>query len=773
MGQFAVGQSVKRKEDIRFATGQGHYTDDYLFDGQLYGAFVRSVMPHANLASVDIDAALATEGVVGVYLQKDIEAAGFNPLPCLAPPVPAKEGQEFVRPPRYVLAKDRVRHVGEPIAFVVAETLAAARDGAEAVFVDYDDIPHNTDTEAALSPEVLQLFDSNPNNLAFDFPFGNEEEAEAEIASAAHVTTIKLINNRVAVMSLEPRVYNVIYNCGEDHFTFYTPTQGATLWRQMASFAVLQMKPEQVRVVTSDVGGSFGMKGFLYPEQIACAAAAKALGRPVKWTSDRTEAFLTDNQGRDNVTEAKLAIDKDGRFTALRVDTIANMGAYLSGFAPAVGSYGPVGQQLGVYDIPAFYLNAKGVFTNTCTVDAYRGAGRPEASYVIERLVDKAAHELGLEPDELRRRNFVRPDQMPYSGPSGFTLDSGDFETILNEGMKRADWDGFATRKAATEAEGKLRGRGLIYYMEKTGGMDNTTARIRLEADGRTIIFSPEKESGQGHETVFAQIVADKLGVDFDKIEFRSGDTDEVAMGAITGGSSGAQMSGGAVDVASDTVIDKGKEIAARELQVEPFKLAFNADDSHFEVPGTNQRMTLSAVVDIAMKEEGDGDGWNIEGSIGKAAPTFPNGTHIMEVEIDPETGVVAIDKYTAVNDFGLVLNPMIVEGQVHGGIAQGFGQAAGEEIVYDETGQLITASLQDYFIPRADHFPMMDLATHEVRTGSNQLGVKGCGEAGANGSPSAYIAAILDALRPLGITELDMPVTPKKLWHLMKAAQQ
>ncbi len=768
MGQFGIGQSVRRTEDDRFIVGEGLYTDDFHLDGEVYAAFVRSPFPHALVKSIDIDDARALDGVLDIITAADLQEAGVGPLPCIAPPITNKDGTDSPRPPRFTLATDKVRYVGEPVACVIATSMNAARDAAEQVFVDYEDLPCVVDTEGALADGAPVIYDSNPGNLAFDYFYGDEDKTNANFDKAAHVTKLRLINNRLAVVPMEPRALIAEPHDDGEKLTLHTATQGSQMWQFLVSQLVLQMPAENMRVVANDVGGSFGMKAFLYPEQITLAIAAKRVGKPVRWTSDRSEAFLTDNQGRDNVSYAELALDADGKFLGVRVNTLAAMGGALSAFAPNVPSVGPEGLQVGVYDVPAMSVRVKGVFTNTTPVDAYRGAGRPEAAYLIERLVDQAAHELKVSPAELRRKNFVHASQMPYTGVAGFTMDSGDFDKGLEKTLGASDWEGYGARVEASKAQGKIRGRGLCYYMEKTGGAPQEVGRVHITPDEKVILTLGNKGSGQGHATTFGQVVADKLGVPFENIELRAGDTGEMEGGGFTGGSSGAYMAGGAVTVASADLVEKGKELAAKELGVDADELSFDADQSIFEVPGTNQRLPLMSVAKLA----GDGQGLIGNGVYEGKGPTFPNGGHVCEVEVDPETGVVKIDRYTIVDDFGVVINPMIVNGQVHGGVAQGIGQAAGEWVQYDtDSGQTLTGSLQDYWLPRADDMPHIHIEHFTVPSTNNELGVKGCGEAGATAAPPAFVCAVLDAVRPLGVEHLDMPITPSRLWQALQDA--
>jgi len=768
MGEFALGQAVRRKEDDRFVTGTGDYTDDAHLPGELHAVFVRSPYAHAKVVSIDTAEAKSAPGVIDVLTQEDVVAGGAGPLPCISPALTNLDGSECVRPPRTALADGVVRHVGEPVAVVIAETRLMAADAAELVMVDYEDLPAIADTEGATKPGAPQIWETNPGNLVFDWGMGDHDGVEQVLSGAAHVAHVKVINNRVAVAPIEPRAFLAHVDEASDRVVLRTPTQGSNIWNMMVSGFVFGQGTEKMRVVAPDVGGSFGMKGFLYPEQIVAIVAAKKLRRPVRWVSDRSEAFLTDNQGRDNVTEGWLALDGDGNFLGLKVRTIANMGAYLSAFATAIGADGPAGLQLGTYDIPAFSLQAKGVFTNTTPVDAYRGAGRPEASYIIERLVDRAAAEMKIDPAELRLKNLVKPEQMPFTNAGGIEIDCGDFPATFRKGLETADYAGFAARRAASEADGKLRGFGICYYMEETGGDMPERGRVRITEDGEVIIYSGNKGSGQGHATVFAQLVSERLGVPFEKINFMSGDSDDLESGGVAGGSSSCYTLGTAFDEASQDIVAKGRELAAEELEVAASDLEFVDTDGLFRVSGTDRAVSLLDLGAIAARK-GSALGLIGDGTAMEMKPSFPNGTHLCEVEVDPDTGSYRIERYTVCDDFGFVMNPMIVDGQVHGGVAQGLGQAMGEEVAFDpSSGQVLNGSFMDYFMPRADSLPSITVVHNPVMSDNNRLHVKGCGEAGATGSSPAFVNAILDALRPKGVEHVDMPVTPLKVWQAL-----
>lgn len=764
--KFGAGQSVRRLEDDRLITGHGEYADDTHLPGTAHMVLLRSPHAHAKIRNIDTADAREAPGVAAVYTFKDIDAAGLKPIPCAAV-MPNKDGTPMVVPPRYALAKDLVSHLGEPVAAVVAETAAQARDAAELVRVDYDELEAVVDTLAAVTAKPIHP--GTKSNVALDHELGDKAAVDAAFAKAAHVTTLKLINNRVVVNAMEPRACLASYDATADKYTLYTGSQGVHGMRTGIAKHVFGIEDAKLRVITKDVGGGFGMKSFIYHEYPLVMFAAKKLGRPVKWTSERSEAFLSDTQGRDHVTESSIALDKDHRITAIRTTTVAAMGGHLSYFAPFVPTLAAPGMQVGVYAIPAFYTATKCVFTNTVPVDAYRGAGRPEASYLIERLVDKAAHELKIDAAELRRKNFIRPDQMPYTFPNKLALDSGEFAANMDDAMNRADWSGFKSRATAAKAKGKLAGIGMAYYVEKTaGGFE--MAHVEVRADGEVHVIAGTQSNGQGHETAYAQLVAERLDVPIEIVKVTSGDSDALRAGGGTGGSRSLTMAGGAIGVAVKDIVEKGKQIASNELEAAATDIEYAA--GKFRIAGTDRSMGLFEVARIAKTQA------NIEGVEGIAADgefkngsnTWPNGCHICEVEIDPETGTTDITRYTIVDDFGKIVNPMLVEGQVHGGVVQGIGQAMGEEAVYDpQSGQLITGTFMDYWMPRADNMPTMSFKTNEVPCKTNPLGVKGCGEAGTVGAAPAFVNAVVNALAPYGIDHIDMPTTPLKIWQITK----
>jgi carbon-monoxide dehydrogenase large subunit len=764
--KFGAGQSVRRLEDNRLITGHGEYTDDFHFPGTAHAAVLRSPHAHAKLGTIDSLAAREAPGVLAVYTHKDIEAAGLGTVPCMAL-LPNKDGSPIFNPPRHALAKDRVRHLGDPVAMVIAETAAQARDAAELIQVDYEELPVVGDTEGAL--KAAPLHQGATSNVALDHDLGDKAAVDKAFAAAAHTTKIRINNQRIVVNAMEPRAAVGQFDKATGKYTLHTGSQGVHGMRAIIAKQILKVEEKNLRVVTKEVGGGFGMKSFVYPEYPLVLFAAKQLGRPVKWTADRAESFLTDTQGRDNITYASLALDKDHKVTAVRAETIANLGAYLSQFAPFIPTMAAGGMQVGVYAIPAVHQATKCVFTNTVPVDAYRGAGRPEAAYVIERLMDQAAHELKISPLELRLKNFIRPDQMPFKFPVAGTIDSGTFAKNLEDATKEADWAGFEARRKTARSKGRVAGIGVSYYVERTAaGFE--MAHVEVRSGGEVHVIAGTQSNGQGHETAYAQLVAERLGVPIDIIKVTSGDSDAIRAGGGTGGSRSIMMAGGAIGVAVTDIIEKGKALAANELEAATGDIEYN--EGKFRIAGTDRTLGLFDVARIAKTQANvvGAEGIAADGEFRHQANTWPNGCHICEVEIDPETGESEITRYTIVDDFGVIVNPMLVEGQVHGGVVQGLGQAMGEIAEYDpQSGQLITGSFMDYWMPRADNMPKMTFKTNEVRCTTNPLGVKGCGEAGTVGAAPAFVNAVVDALRPYGVTHIDMPVTPLKVWQITK----
>lgn len=775
MVKFGVGQPMTRVEDDRLITGQGRYADDVRMDGQAYAVLVRSPYAHAKLGEIDVSDAKAAQGVLGVYTIADFDAAGFGEVTNAAwAMVKNRDGTPMYKTTRPILARDRVRYAGEPVAVVVATSELLARDAAELVMVDYDELPVVVDTARAAESDAPVLFEEHGSNVVYDWELGDEDAIQEAKSKAAHVTKVSLINNRIVVNAMEPRAALGVYEAASEKYTLYTGSQGVHGMRARLADGCLNVPVEKLRVVSDDVGGGFGMKTFVYNEYPIVLFAAKALGRPVKWTGDRSESFLSDTQGRDHVTEAELMLDKEGLILGVDVRTIANLGAYQSQFAAFIPTLAPRGMHTGVYKVPALYNRVKAVMTNTVPVDAYRGAGRPEASYVIERLMDAAARETGLGAAEIRRRNFIPASEMPYNVRPSLPFDSGDFDRNLTDALAKSDYDGFEARRKDAASRGKYAGIGISYYVERTAAGMTEFARLEVDAEHDLVhVYTGQQSNGQGHETVWTQYVASRLGVDVEKIKVHAGDSEVLAGGAGTGGSKAVYMATGALGVASDNLIEKGRAIAANELEAAVVDVEFRGSDGDpsFGIVGTDRRIGLFDVARIAATQV-DIEDFSADGEYDQKGNTFPNGAHVCEIEIDGDTGAFAITRYTVVDDFGMILNPLIVAGQVHGGIVQGLGQAMGEHAVYDEdSGQLLTGSFQDYWMPRADDMPFFDVNYNEIPARSNELGVKGAGEAGTVGAPAAFIAAVIDALQPFGVKRVDMPVTPQKLWRLMASA--
>ena len=772
MTKFGVAQPVRRVEDPRLLKGNGRYTDDIVLPGMLHGVVVRSPHAAARIKAVDTSAATASPGVRAVYTGADLQADKLGPLPCVAP-VDNRDGSKMHDRPRPALVHDAVRHVGDPVAFVVADTTEAARDAAELVAVDYDLLPSITDLSVATEAGAALVWSDVANNTAFDWSIGDKAATDAEFAKATHVTRLTVVNNRIVVSSMEARACVADFDAATDRWVLYANTQGGWLVKDLIA-AVFNTDKERFRVITPDVGGGFGMKLFLYPEHVLTCYAAQKLGRPVKWASARSEAFLCDTQGRDNITLGELAIDDDGKLLALRTLNLANMGAYLNTFAPAIPTGAGTGVLASVYGFKAVYANVLGVFTNTVPVDAYRGAGRPESNYLVERLVSAAARELGIDGVEFRKRNMVLPSEMPHTSPVGKIYDSGDFHRVLGAGVEKMNYAGFATRRADAARRGKRRGFGLAYYLEATGGDPTERAEIRFADDGFVDVYVGTQSTGQGHETAYVQLTAAELGVDGEKIRIRQGDTDTIPVGWGTGGARSLYSEGQAILLTAGTVIGKGKQAAAEVLEAAVADIGFA--DGRFTIVGTDRGIDILALAATQRQKTATGQE-AITLDAAEIAPidkhTFPNGCHMAEVEIDPDTGVVTIVRYCVADDFGKTVNPLIVRGQVSGGVAQGYGQAVLERTAYDpESGQLLSGSFMDYALPRADDLPDIEVELIEVPCASNPLGVKGAGEAGAVGSPPAIINAIIDALSVDGITHIDMPATPEVVWKALALAK-
>ena len=777
MVETSIGQPVKRREDLRFITGQGQYTDDINLRGQTYAYFVRSPYAHADVGHVDTSEAEKAPGVVAVLTGKQVKEEGIGGLPC-GWMIHSKDGSEMKQPFHPLMAADKVNYAGEPIALVVAESFAEAKNAAELVIVDFHERDAVVDLASAQSAN--SIYEEVPGNTCYEWELGEKEATEQALAGAAHVTRYTLTNNRLIPNAMEPRAAIADYNPGTQDLTLYTTSQNPHLARLILT-AFVQLAPEhKLRIIAPDVGGGFGSKIFVYSEETALAWASMKLGIPIKWTAERSESFLADAHGRDHLTEASLGIDEDGNFVALQVKTTANMGAYLSTFASSVPTYLYGTLLAGQYKTPNIYVEVDSVFTNTAPVDAYRGAGRPEATYVVERIVELAARELGMDPTELRRKNMIR--EFPYQTPVALEYDIGDYEASLDKALQLSDYDGFSARRQSSEANGKLRGIGFSCYIEACGLAPSQVAgalgagvglwesgEVRVNPTGSVTVLTGTHSHGQGHETTFAQLVASRLGISVDDVEVVHGDTSKLDFGLGTYGSRSLSVGGSALAKASDKIVAKGKRIAAHMLDSDVESIDF--EDGSFTVRESNQTRTFQEVAFAAYVPH-DYPHDELEPGLSEKAfydPanfTFPAGTHICEVEIDPETGVVEIARFTAVDDFGNIINPMIVEGQVHGGIAQGIGQAMLEGCVYDHTGQLQTGSYMDYCMPRADDLPFFSVDVTCTPCTHNPVGAKGCGEAGAIGSPPAVINAITDAV---GVRDISMPATPEKVWRAIQ----
>ena len=776
-----IGQSVKRKEDARFLTGSGSYTDDISVIGQTYAVFVRSPHAHATIRNINTSAAKAAAGVVGVFTGEDLAADKVGGLPCgwLITDV---HGQPMKEPPHPVLAQGKVRHVGDPVAVVIAETLLQARDAAELVEVDYDTLPAVVNAGDARKPGAAVVHDIAPDNTCYVWALGTKDATDKAFASAKHVTTLAFANNRLIPNAIEPRAALAQYSRADESYTLHVASQNPHVERLLMTAFVLGLPEHKVRVIAPDVGGGFGSKIFLYAEETAITWASKKINRAIKWTADRSESFVNDAHGRDHVTTAELALDKNGKFLAMRVHTTANLGAYLSTFASCVPTILYATLLAGQYTTPAIYCEVTGVFTNTAPVDAYRGAGRPEATYVVERLVETAAREMNIAPADIRRRNFIT--QFPYQTPVALCYDTGNYEATLAEAMKIADVAGFENRRKDAERRGKLRGLGYSTYIEACGLAPSNIAgalgaraglfeagEVRFHPTGSVSVFTGSHSHGQGHETTFAQVVADKLGISIENVSIVHGDTGRIPFGMGTYGSRSIAVGGSAIMMAIDKIIAKGKKIAAHMLEANEGDIQFK--DGVFGVPGSDKQKTIAEIAFAAYvphnypldKLE---PGLNEQAFYDPGNFTYPAGSHICEVEIDPDTGATKVVNFTAVDDFGNIINPMIVEGQVHGGLAQGIGQALFEGCIYDATtGQLLTGSYMDYAMPRAEDMPMFKVGTKVTPCTHNPLGVKGCGEAGAIGAPAAVMNAVTDAL---GVKDIAMPASAQTVWRAIQA---
>jgi len=769
--KFGIGQPVPRSEDPMLVRGEGCYTDDIKLAGEAYAVMVRSRVPHGIIKSIETSAARKMPGVLGVYTGADL--AGYGTLKCIVP-FKNRDGTPMKQPPRPALPTDKARFVGDPLAFVVAETLLQAKDAAEAIEVEIDSLPAVIRPEEATRPGAPLLHDEAPGNVALDYHYGDTEQVAAAFAKAAHVTRLKLVNSRVVVNAMEPRAAIGVYDAASGRFTLHAPSQGVFGLRgHMAD--ILKVEPNRLRMLTGHVGGSFGMKSAPFPEYVCVLHAARALGRPVKWTDDRSGSFVSDSHGRDHELTAELALDADGAFLAVRITNFGNMGGYLSHVAPMPSTLNIVKNVQSVYRTPLVEVSTKCVFTNTSHVSAYRGAGRPEGNYYMERLIDAAAAEMGIDRLALRRRNQIKPHELPIKTASGSNYDSGDFPSVLKHALEVADVKGFARRKRESRKRGKVRGLGVGSFLEVTAPPSKEMGGIRFEADGTVAIITGTLDYGQGHAAPFAQVLSEKLGVPFERIRLLQNDSDELLAGGGTGGSKSIMHSGTAIVEASAKVIEQGKQIASHLLEASAADIEFA--QGRFVIAGTDRAIGIMELAERLRAglnlPEGVPSTLDVRHvSDGPGASTYPNGCHVCEVELDPDTGVIEVVKYVSVNDFGTVINPLIVEGQLHGGVIQGVGQALMEMTVYDGDGQFLTGSFMDYALPRASDSPEVTVINHPVPAKTNVLGVKGCGEAGCAGSLTSVMNAIVHALSEFGIRHLDMPATPYRVWRAIQDAR-
>jgi carbon-monoxide dehydrogenase large subunit len=763
--KFGIGQPVSRKEDPVLLRGEGRYSDDLSLPGEVYAVMVRSPYAHGVINGIDTAEAAAMPGVLAIYTGRDLEAAGIGPMPVMVGQK-NRDGSPPALPKQPVMTSDKVRFVGDPVAIVVAETPKQARDAAEAVGLDIDPLPAVTEARDAVAPGAPQIYDDVPGNQVVDFHYGDSAAVAAAFAGAAHVTKLSIRNSRVVVSPMEPR--SAIATWEDGRYVLRMGSQGVFGMRGNVA-KVMGVEPESLRILTGNVGGSFGMKSSVYPEYPALLHAARTLGRPVKWTDSRSESFLSDSHGRDHDFVAELALDAEGHFLAVRMTGYGNLGAYMSNATTLPSTGNTVKNVIGVYRTPLIEVSTRCVFTNTTPVGAYRGAGRPEGNYYMERLVDTAAREMGIDRVDLRRRNHIRADQIPYSAPSGMTYDSGDFPAILEEALEAADWDNFPARRAESRARGKLRGIGIGHYLEVTAPPNKEMGGIRFDGDGGVTILTGTLDYGQGHASPFAQVLVDRLGIPFDLIRLQQGDSDLLIAGGGTGGSRSIMASGQAISTASAQVVEKGRKIAGHVLEAAAEDIEFS--DGRFSIAGTDRGigiMELAAQVRTMPGLPEDLRTLDVSTTDQYEESAFPNGCHVAEVEIDEETGETAVVSYVTVNDFGVLVNPMLVAGQAHGGIVQGIGQALTEQTAYSEDGQLLSGSYMDYGLPRAEHAPFFGFASHPVPARTNVLGAKGCGEAGCAGSLPSVMNAIVDALSERGVTHVDMPATPLRVWRLL-----
>ncbi|MBK17693.1 MAG: carbon monoxide dehydrogenase [Rhodospirillaceae bacterium] len=772
MGEYALGQAIPRSEDPRLLRGGGRYVDDVQLPHMARAWILRSPFAHANIKSIDTSDAEAAPGVLLVITGKDWEESGWGDLPVASGQKRPDGSPMFVPPMPPIVTDGRVRRVGDYVAMVVAETENQAKDACEMIDVDYEILPSVTSGPLALQDGAPAVYDDCPDNICFLRELGDKDAVDAAFEKAHHITRHELHITRVMAATMEPRGCTAHYSSFDDTFTLYTTLQGVHPYRATLAQRILKVSESKVRVIAQDVGGSFGMKSPIYAENPLCLLASRKLDRPVKWLGDRSEAFLSDYGGRDNLWTGELALDKDNKFIAMRGFNIANLGAYIGNATPgpAINNLGTIA---GVYTTPYIYINVTGVITNSNTMTPYRGAGRPEAAYVIERLIDLAAEELEIDPTELRRINTIPPDAMPFKTGLTFTYDSGEFEKNMDLALDMSDYTDFESRREEAKAKGKLRGIGVSNTIERAAAPGIEAAEIRVDRSGTVTILSGSCTQGQGHETVYKQIVCDKLGLKPEDVTYVWGDTEKVAFGHGAGGSRSATLGGSAVLMATDKIIEKATKVAAHQLEAAVEDIEFH--EGTFAVAGTDKTIEFSAVAKAAIVPasvpDGLEPGLNEQATYTAEVMNYPNGCHVCEIEIDPDTGIVEILKYSVIDDVGTVMNPLLLKGQIQGGIAQGVGQALLEEIVYDDDGQLITGSFMDYAMPRAEHMSYMEVIPNAVPTKTNPLGVKGAGEAGNVGGLAAVMNAVINALQPLGVSHVDMPLSPERLWRTIQEA--
>jgi aerobic carbon-monoxide dehydrogenase large subunit len=768
---YAIGQPVPRKEDSTLLRGQGRYTDDINLPDQVHAYMLRSSVAHGLIKSINTDVAKAMKGVLAIYTGADLTPYGTLQS---ALPFKSKDGTDLKKPPRPALPTDKVRFVGDPIACVVAQTVAQAKDAAEAIELDIEPLPVVITPEQATAPGAPALFDSVPGNVCLDYHYGDTDKVNAAFAAAKHKVKLKIFNTRMIVNTIEPRAAIGSFDKAKERYTLHSVSQGV-MGMKAGITAAMKTTPDKVHIFTGNVGGSFGMKAQVYPEYICILHAAKQLGRPVKWTDERSGSFMSDNHGRDHEMTAELALDAEGHFLALRLDGFANLGGFQGAMSPQPGTLNIQRNVISLYRTPLMELTSKCVFTNTTFVSPYRGAGRPEGNYFMERLIDYAAAETGIDRIELRRKNQIRKSEIPWKSAAGTTYDSGDFPAIMKKALEASDWKGFGKRKRDSKKNGKIRGIGIGCYLEVTAPANKEMGGIAFDADGGVTIRTGTLDYGQGHASPFAQVLSERLGVPFDKVRILQGDSDELLAGGGTGGSRSMMNSGQAIVEAATKVVDQGKQIASHALEASTGDIEFK--NGKFVVAGTDREigiMELAQKVRTGMTLPPDGPQSLDVKHVSDGAPSaYPNGCHVCEVEVDPDTGNIEVVKYTAVNDFGTIINPMLVDGQLHGGVTQGIGQTLMEHTVYDENGQLLSGSFMDYALPKAHNVPDFTVLSHPVPATTNPLGVKGCGEAGCAGSLTSIMNAVVDALSVYGIKHIDMPASPGRVWQAIQEAKK